>query len=133
MRHLLVVCFMLAGAAVFAQSDKDMIIASWKCVSVEQAPITTNKKQKPIQKEGMPNVDTVRGQQVGIVYGFRDNGIVIFNDKGVYEARQYNVEDNVLTLTEHTYVHTVFTILQLNYREMIWQDKYGIIYKFERE
>lgn len=141
MRALLLIYILLtATITAFAQSDKDMIVASWKCVGIDHAVPATTKKQKPAApKVDIPNVDSLRKQQVGVVYGFRNNGTLITNSDGVYEIRIYKVDGNTLTLTlakftpKHTEENTIYTILKLNYRTMTWQDANGIMYSFERE
>lgn len=115
-----------------------MIIASWKCVAVEQpAAQAISKKQKSAPKINPLHIDTLRMMHVDVVFGFRNNGSLIINWDGIYETRPYKVEGNILTLTRfapmHTSVYTTYTILELNYRTMAWQDKDGFVYRFERE
>lgn len=111
-----------------------MIIASWKCVSIEQVPTqATSKKHKPAPKVEAPNIDSLRKDYLGVVYGFRNNGTVIFNKDGSYKAYQHRVEGNVLTIMAEDKKNTVYTIQHLDYRTMAWQDTSGLVYKFERE
>ena len=131
MRLLFSICLLLIGTTTFAQSDKDMIIASWKCVAIDQAPVQpASKKQKTVApKADAPNIDSLCKEQLGTVYGFRNNGTVIINKDGAYNARQYKVEGNTLSINPTA----VYTILDLNYRTMTWQDANGFVYRFERE
>lgn len=125
---------LLLSTIIYAQSDKDMIIASWKCVSIEQVPTqATSKKHKPAPKVEAPNIDSLRKDYLGVVYGFRNNGTVIFNKDGSYKAYQHRVEGNVLTIMAEDKKNTVYTIQHLDYRTMAWQDTSGLVYKFERE
>lgn len=130
MRISLLAILLMPLTTAFAQSDKDMIIASWKCVAVDHAVPVTTKKQKPtVPNAEIPNVDSLRRQQIGVVYGFRNNGTVIINKDGFYDALQYKVEGNVLTIKENT----TYTIVELNYRQMVLGDSNSLLYMFERE
>lgn len=131
MRLLFSICLLLMGTIGYGQSDKDMIIASWKCVAIDQAAVQpASKEQKTVApKADAPNIDGLRKEQLGTVYGFRNNGTVIINKDGAYNARQYKVEGNTLSINSTA----VYTILDLNYRTMTWRDQNGLIYKFERE
>lgn len=135
MRLYLLFCVTVLGFSTYAQSDRDMIVASWKCVAVEQAPVQpTNKKQKTVApKADAPNIDSLRKEQLGTVYGFRNNGTVIFNKDGGYEAYQYKVEGNQLSITQHRSMPAIYTIQHLDYRTMVWQGANGLLYRFERE
>jgi len=125
---------LLLNMVTLAQSDKDMIIASWKCVAVEQAPTQPKaKKQKEATPQTYaPNVDTLRKTYIGVVFGFLKNGTVAYNVNGQYDTRQYKVEGRTLIITGEVYIHTL-QIVDINYRTMTWQDKNGVIYRFERE
>lgn len=134
MRLYLLFCVTVLGFSTYAQSDKDMIIASWKCVAVEQAPAqATGKKTKTAPAVDISKLDTLRRDYIGVVYGFRNNGTVIFNKDGGYEAYQYKVEGNQLSIIQHRSTLTFYTIQHLDYRTMAWQDTKGLLYRFERE
>jgi hypothetical protein len=120
-----------------AQSNKDMIIAGWKCVAVEKASTTnTGKKQNKATdtpKQDTVNIDSLRNEFVGVMYGFRNNGTLIINTNGRCDARKYKVEGNTLTITEKDTIHTTFTILKLNYAEMVLQDALLLIYIYKKQ
>lgn len=138
MRLLLAICLMLFSTATYAQSEKDMIIASWKCIAVEQVPVQPQgKKQKAAPIADAPKLDTLRKDYIGVVYGFRNNGTLIINKEGMYITQPYDVQKNTLTITKSAAMqvtrYTVYTIVDLNYRTMSLQDSNGFVYRFERE
>jgi|GEM_PF-3689193 len=120
-----------------AQSNKDMIIAGWKCIAIEKANTTnTGKKQNKVpdtSKSDTVNTDSLHNDYVGVMYGFRNNGTLIININGSCYTRKYKVEGNTLTITEQGTIHTTFTILKLNYAEMVLQDTNSTIYIYKKQ